>query len=328
MAIEIDSNTTVRLLFRRGSNAEKNSIILAQGEPGYALDTKTLNVGDGITPGGNKIPSVDDSSLEWANTAPDYVRVKDKGISNSKLADVAANSVKGNNTAATDTPADIPVSANSLVGRVASINSGNLASISLSVLFDQIFTNTPPDPTITNFWINTNNSIAYQYDGVNWLGRHRYAPGGNERTIYVGSGASINTYDGGDTNTPSVSAGPMWEIDTAMAARFPVGVGTFANAGVVAVTDTETDLGVQGEDVVALDETKIPDHTHEIILNKIAPDSGGLDRFGNGDSGGTPTPVTFTTEATGGGAAPTHNNLPPFYSVYFLKRTSRVYYVE
>ena len=47
--------TIVKLKVRRGSNAQRNSIVLDQGEVGYTLDTKRLFVGDGATYGGNVI---------------------------------------------------------------------------------------------------------------------------------------------------------------------------------------------------------------------------------------------------------------------------------
>ena len=47
--------TIVKLKVRRGSNNQRKSIVLDQGEVGYTLDTKRLFVGDGATYGGNVI---------------------------------------------------------------------------------------------------------------------------------------------------------------------------------------------------------------------------------------------------------------------------------
>ena len=52
MAIEIDSNTIIKLIVRNGSDEERQGIVLAEGELGYTVDTKRLFVGDGVTPGG------------------------------------------------------------------------------------------------------------------------------------------------------------------------------------------------------------------------------------------------------------------------------------
>jgi Major tropism determinant N-terminal domain len=45
------SNIT-QFLFRRGSDASRQTTLLAQGEPGFTTDSKRLFVGDGATPGG------------------------------------------------------------------------------------------------------------------------------------------------------------------------------------------------------------------------------------------------------------------------------------
>ena len=47
--------TIVKLKVRRGSNAQRESIVLDQGEVGYTLDTKRLFVGDGTKYGGNVV---------------------------------------------------------------------------------------------------------------------------------------------------------------------------------------------------------------------------------------------------------------------------------
>jgi hypothetical protein len=53
--INVTSDTVVKLIVRRGSNTDRQSVVLASGELGYALDIKRLFIGDGITLGGNLI---------------------------------------------------------------------------------------------------------------------------------------------------------------------------------------------------------------------------------------------------------------------------------
>jgi microcystin-dependent protein len=50
--IEIFENTLLKLLVRRGTDADRQNVVLAEGELGYTTDTKRLFVGDGSTPGG------------------------------------------------------------------------------------------------------------------------------------------------------------------------------------------------------------------------------------------------------------------------------------
>lgn len=57
MAIEITSDTVVKILVRRGTNSERKLTTLTEGEIGYTIDTQRLFVGDGITPGGHSVGS-------------------------------------------------------------------------------------------------------------------------------------------------------------------------------------------------------------------------------------------------------------------------------
>jgi|LakMenEpi03Aug12_release.lakeMendotaPanAssembly.Ray.scaffolds.fasta_scaffold579873_2 hypothetical protein len=50
--IEILENTIVKLLFRRGTDAERKTVTFDLGEPALTTDSKRLFVGDGSTVGG------------------------------------------------------------------------------------------------------------------------------------------------------------------------------------------------------------------------------------------------------------------------------------
>lgn len=59
------TTTITKLLFRRGNDADRKQTILASGEPGFALDTGRMWLGDGSTPGGIPIISAADHHLNY-----------------------------------------------------------------------------------------------------------------------------------------------------------------------------------------------------------------------------------------------------------------------
>ena len=52
--------TITKILLRRGTEADRQSVILADGEPGWTTDTNKLYVGDGVTAGGVEVAPVAD----------------------------------------------------------------------------------------------------------------------------------------------------------------------------------------------------------------------------------------------------------------------------
>lgn len=171
-------------------------------------------------------------------------------------------------------------------------------------------------------WLDENGEWWVRVSGY-WARKNPIPANGPERRIFVGTAADVLSYDGGDGTATStnVTSGPMWEVDTAFDARFPVGVGAFAASGTVNVQGTTTTTAVAGEDQHTLTVPEIPAHTHNFFpLVTADANNGGA----NGVQYGTTANVA--TSSTGGGVA--HNNLPPFYGVYFIKRTARVYYTK
>jgi len=192
-----------------------------------------------------------------------------------------------------------------------------------SAIGNSFFNFGPTTPTLNNQvypWLDENGNWWIFQSGY-WLRQHPIAAGSAERRIYVGNTTDLQTYDGGNTNAPSNWSGPMWEVDTEFDARFPVGAGAFAASGSVAVQGKVTSTAVAGEDKHTLTIPEMPSHTHSFFpLVTADANNGGA----NGVQYGTTASVATTST---GGDAP-HNNLPPFYGVYFIKRTARVYYTK
>jgi len=201
-----------------------------------------------------------------------------------------------------------------------------------SAIGNSFFNYGPTTPTLNNQvypWLDENGNW-WVFQGGYWSRENPVAANSSERRIFVGTSADVLSYDGGDGTVYSGNpyAGSMWAIDTNFEARFPVGAGTFAASGVVSVNGTTTSTAVAGEDKHTLVTAEMPSHTHQILDQYI-----NLTQRGSADTSvfsatnrSEGVANLLPTTSSGGDAA--HNNLPPFYGVYFIKRTSRVYYTK
>jgi hypothetical protein len=198
-----------------------------------------------------------------------------------------------------------------------------------STIGNSFFNFGPTYPAINNRiypWLDENGQW-WIYDQGFWL-RKNPVTAANERRIFVGTTTDLLSYDGGDgTATATNTTGPMWEVDTEFEARFPVGVGAFVASGAVAVLGKTTSTSIAGEDQHTLTVPEMPKHTHSMTWD--SNDTSGGDQLNTlyyGPEANIPNNMIKNTGETGGDVA--HNNLPPFYGVYFIKRTIRVYYTK
>lgn len=168
-------------------------------------------------------------------------------------------------------------------------------------------------------WLKLNSSgypdgQYWVFKGGFWLKQHPLVPG--IVTMWEGDITTIDTFDGGDTGAASLTTGPMWERVDGLNGRFPLGVGTQITSG------TPINVADQGgEETHLLTVDELAAHFH--IVNAV-PD----DTSGNGSQRlrgvSDPAAATATTQDAGGDMP--HNNLPPFYGICFIRRTSRLYY--
>jgi hypothetical protein len=213
-----------------------------------------------------------------------------------------------------------------------------------STIGNSFFNFGPTYPAINNRiypWLDENGQWWIYDQGV-WL-RKNPVTAAYERRIYVGTTTDLLSYDGGDgTAIATTTTGPMWEVDTEFEARFPVGVGAFVASGAVAVMGKATSTSIAGEDQHKLTVPELAAHTHNVAIKVFG--HGGEDNgqrvMADGGSS-SPTLTNNTTVFPGSTLDPdvdaiavsvggdiAHNNLPPFYGVYFIKRTIRVYYTK
>lgn len=172
------------------------------------------------------------------------------------------------------------------------------------------------------------------YSGGAWLWPHPIPPNDNRLQMFVGSAAEVDTLDGGVAGTAGSKSGPFWEIYSDMSAKFPMGVGTLEDGTSVAVTNTG------GQERVTLTSTQVPDHQHKGKAYYKASggtagsdESGLMDNLYHENSGHTTNSGTTSVAAAGvltsetvGTIGESHPNLPPYYGVYFIKRTGRQFY--
>jgi len=221
---------------------------------------------------------------------------------------------------------------------------GGTQAVFNSTIGNSFFNFGPTFPAINNRiypWLDETGQWWIYSQGF-WVYKNPVAANGYDRRIFVGTTTDLLSYDGGDgTATATITTGPMWEVDTEFEARFPVGVGAFVASGAVAVLGKTTSTSIAGEDKHTLTLPELAAHTHNVAIKVFGHGGEDGDRSA-ADGGTTSNTVTNNTtvfptstldpdldaSAVSAGGDIAHNNLPPFYGVYFIKRTIRVYYTK
>lgn len=219
----------------------------------------------------------------------------------------------------------------------------NLFSANQTVTFPSTFAGvtvsaTKPTDT-TQAWLQLDSlgrpvRLYYFAQGA-WLSQHPMVP--DMAMPWFGTLPNFNTFDGGDSNTVSSISGPMWELVTEIAAKFPLAAGTLPSGIVVAAGDTG------GEEKHILTEQENGPHTHDLDLitplsskwsngdsnsGKIATGGGALSS--GADASITATSPFFQIDTSGGdssGAGVGHQNMPPYYGMNWIRRSQRLFYV-
>lgn len=203
---------------------------------------------------------------------------------------------------------------------------------------------TPPPDKQDRPWIRTNADGTldglYVYANGMWLRSHPISPG--LIMLYDGDVTAIGGLDGGTSNIPpTITTGPFWAKIDAADGKFPVQPGTMASGAVIGAQATG------GEELHTIIGQEIPKHTHPMFADEfvnpwkaISGSDPQVAKECNYDGSGAPSTyfmagssieATLGNPASYGGAndgsTTPHNNLPPYYGAYLIKRTQRLYYV-
>lgn len=175
----------------------------------------------------------------------------------------------------------------------------------------------------------------YQYAAPGlgqWVSRNNLPPGAV--IMYAAaSEADIWAFDGGDgtnpsSSTPTAATGAMWEMVSELAAKVPIGPGTLAVSGTVLTTGS-----TGGVDQFTISQANLPNVDLPVRV-KDGISSLSPDQLYSYSAGGGSNNTTFSATghagssvvaALGGSGTPV-NNMPPYYSIYFIRRTARIWY--
>jgi microcystin-dependent protein len=177
-----------------------------------------------------------------------------------------------------------------------------------------------------------------------WLSQHPLPPGFT--MIWNQVLPNFTTFDGGDANAAPFSplSGQMWQLMAAtldglsiapandvMNAKLPIGVGTLPSGAVLAATNTG------GEEKHNLTLQEMFPHQHFVGSNDSTAQDGGnnnqefVRNFNNPANNGPNALSNFQGGDPATGNPPinslAHNTMPPYYTVYFLQRTNRLFYL-
>jgi len=200
-----------------------------------------------------------------------------------------------------------------------------VASIATGVAGINYGDSTPSAENRDKPWYRTIGGVPdriYVYYNGAWVALHPVPPGNLDGFVAMWQGtlAALITFDGGNAGAPGPASGPFWEEVPEMRARFPLGPGTLPSGTVVAHG------AVGGEETHVLTVAELATHKHTISSEKDAAGGGAghyMDQLNQ--TGFTPSDLTQATTDTGSNTA--HNNMPPYYGIYCIRRTSRYLYV-
>lgn len=168
-----------------------------------------------------------------------------------------------------------------------------------------------------------------------WLALYPSPQSTGERRLWADTETALLTFDGGENAPVSLTTGPFWEIDTAMAGRSPMGPGDIPDSNPAVTLGVNDQIG-SGSHLIS--SAEIAEHQHLSPWfsrpSLIEPTS---NEFGHGpilsgasnvvdDSAGTYADRVYPFTSKAGNETPTELSLvQPVVGWYGIKRTGRKY---
>lgn len=200
-----------------------------------------------------------------------------------------------------------------------------------------IYVSATPPTDHSYVWLKLDTSgrplRLYRFAAGAWLSLHPLVPG--TTIIWTAALPDFTSFDGGDTTGVVADAtGPMWEELTTLRFRVPVGAGTLPGGTVLNVGDQG------GLEEVTLTAAQLQGHEH--VVNTLDR-TDASDLWAHFDPAGevwvTDADKPIAPKSTGGagyttmvakkaGDSTAHTNLQPYTVVFFLRRTSRLFFRE
>lgn len=205
-----------------------------------------------------------------------------------------------------------------------------------------------PDPDNRAWpWLNTNNGRVYWWSTLYglWISARPFSFGQLWVPVAGTPESDLWSMDGGDGSDPRATlpggganpsyvaptavSGAMWMVAHQLDAKFPLGAGTLPSGASAAVGTGS------GHEKTTLDMTNMPYHGHGMPAPIAPATSVPIGTFLAGSewrSNDTPTLKFGQFKYEGGDPANSNatapfDNMPPYWSIYWVVQTSRTYYV-
>lgn len=210
-------------------------------------------------------------------------------------------------------------------------------------------TSQPLNTQRDKIWHNptTGHLLKYAPSVASWVMVNQERPSGFTRKVFTGDVTALLTEDGGSAGTVGDVAGPMWEIDTAMSGRLALGAGDLPDHVNGTVTVAVNSTGGHNELTVA--KVNLPVDTIDVktaVVGQAGVTGAGAEpvvgqTYGSDaiSGAGSACDATNSTPGLSGryytraqtlplGDGTALNSIPPYYGIYWIKRTARIYYTS